>query len=377
MRITDLEKWGGSANESYAWDCLFQEIDLETDELLFEWRASDHFGPDECYNPYRMAGGVGARAAWDWFHMNSVAKDHKGNYLISARYSSSLTYIDGKTGEIIWKLGGKNNMFKDLSGGRATDIFGQHSATWQDNDQSILLYDNHGNNWNHSVPSRGLKLRVDQKAMTAEMIGEAYHPQGYITQSQGSVQQLPNGNIFVGYGFAGAFTEYSSDGQQVICDWQYAPLHYGPTGGFTPGLIQSYRVYKFQWKGFPLQPPDVAFNESAFFVSWNGATEQRYWVLEGVDREDFDAASATGRRWRSASTLEWALVGETLRQGFESAIPVEENFDVYRLTALDKELKTLGMWVVRKNDTQEVVEEEGTMILRDVWGIEVSRFCEF
>lgn len=44
--------------------------------------------------------------AWDYFHINSVDKDEKGDYLISARDAASIYKISGTTGEVLWKLGG-------------------------------------------------------------------------------------------------------------------------------------------------------------------------------------------------------------------------------------------------------------------------------
>jgi len=38
----DLSKVHGREN-GYIWDCVFQEVDVETNDLLFQWRASDHF----------------------------------------------------------------------------------------------------------------------------------------------------------------------------------------------------------------------------------------------------------------------------------------------------------------------------------------------
>lgn len=48
-------------------DSLFQEVDLETGELLFTWRASDHFSLADSHVGYE---GV----AYDFFHINSVDK---------------------------------------------------------------------------------------------------------------------------------------------------------------------------------------------------------------------------------------------------------------------------------------------------------------
>jgi hypothetical protein len=47
-------------------DALFQEIDLETNEVLFSWRALDHISPMDSYEPKARD--------WDVFHMNSIQK---------------------------------------------------------------------------------------------------------------------------------------------------------------------------------------------------------------------------------------------------------------------------------------------------------------
>jgi hypothetical protein len=329
---------GGSNNNSYIWDSLFQEIDIETDELLFEWRASDHFDFSNCYNPWKLQNEeVPGKEGWDWFHLNSVDKDNKGNYLISSRYSHSLAYIDHKTGKVLWQLGGKNNSFTDLSGGIATGLQWQHHATWQDDYTAVTVYDNQAVNWNRTSESRGLKIRLDQEAMTAEVVAMAIHPQHYIVHSQGSMSQLSNGNLLIGYGYAAAMTEYSPDGKEVLCDWQYASLRSGPHGIYSPGLIQSYRTYKLPWKGFPLDSPNVAFEAGIFYVSWNGATEHRKWLLEGSAGADQNL---------------WQLVHETSRRGFETEINMlGTNHTTFRLTAIDGDEKVLGMWVVTPGNT--------------------------
>jgi hypothetical protein len=48
-------------------DALFQELDLETNEVLFEWRALDHVNPMESFEPRGLTG-------WDAYHMNSIQK---------------------------------------------------------------------------------------------------------------------------------------------------------------------------------------------------------------------------------------------------------------------------------------------------------------
>jgi hypothetical protein len=47
-------------------DSLFQEIDLKTNEVIFQWRASDHIALSNSL--------MGVADGYDWFHLNSVQK---------------------------------------------------------------------------------------------------------------------------------------------------------------------------------------------------------------------------------------------------------------------------------------------------------------
>lgn len=58
--------------------------------------------------------------------MNSVAKDSKGNYLVSARHYSTIYYIS-PAGKIIWQLGGRNSSF---AMGEGATFHYQHDARW-------------------------------------------------------------------------------------------------------------------------------------------------------------------------------------------------------------------------------------------------------
>ena len=114
------------AHPDWIWDCVLQEVSVATHDVLFEWRASEHISTNDTYHLVRQAGNH--EDPFDWFHMNSIDKDELGNYLVSARYTHSITYIDGRTGHVIWVLGGKSNMFMDLSDGSAINFAWQHDA---------------------------------------------------------------------------------------------------------------------------------------------------------------------------------------------------------------------------------------------------------
>lgn len=62
----DTRSLGGEKHGSIL-DSGFQEVDLETNELLFEWYASDHFDITDTYREFYGAG-------FDFAHINSVEK---------------------------------------------------------------------------------------------------------------------------------------------------------------------------------------------------------------------------------------------------------------------------------------------------------------
>ncbi|RDW87864.1 hypothetical protein BP5796_03558 [Coleophoma crateriformis] len=316
-------------SKGYLWDCLLQEIDIETGELLFQWRATDHYkvSDSERYLFGGLAGDGSKRAPFDYFHMNSIDKDKKGNYLVSARFTCSVTYINGTTGEIIWILGGKRNMFTDLSGGKALSFGFQHDARWHDNYTTISIFDNGGDGEQSDANTRGILLKMDFEKMTVELLAEYINPEKVLSMSQGSLQILDNGNVFMGYGNSAAYTEYAPNGT-ALCD-----VHFGAKSSFGSPDIQSYRAYKFAWHGFPTTPPNIAISHQndmvAVYVSWNGATEVRKWVIQGVDE-------------RHAAEDAWFPVAEAEKVGFETEF-INLTYPRYlRVLGLDSRGEVLG-----------------------------------
>ncbi|RDW92235.1 hypothetical protein BP5796_01629 [Coleophoma crateriformis] len=354
----DLSSLGGSSNGKI-WDCLVQEIDIETGALLFEWHAAKHFAAAS--SPKQIGGDGGASVfgkPYDYYHMNSIDKDPKGNYLVSSRYMKSVTYIDGRTGDVIWVLGGDQNSFTDLSGGAATNFAYQHDATWQDNYTTITLFDNAAAEGQPSVHdySRGLRIRLDQQAMTAELVTEYLNPTRVRAISQGSLQVVENGNVFLGYGNSGAFTEFAENGT-VLCD-----THMGPQAWFGGGDIQSYRAFKYDWHGYPTTKPDskIVYGEGlTYFVSWNGATEVKRWILQGaVDPEVKDD--------------QWTYVNDTAKTGFETSMELHEDCPRYiRCLALDSKNTVLSVTEIFDTEQEKIwdlppvqVEDNDTVLLK-------------
>ena len=267
-------------------DSLFQEMDIATGDLLFQWRASDYFAIEESLAPIKSFGKT-EELAFDFFHINSISKDAAGDYLISSRYMCALICVNHTSGDLIWQLGGLGNDFTDLSEGAATDFSWQHHASWHDN-ETITVFDNGAYDRLESAKySRGLILSVDQTQMTATLLQDYIPPQGFLAGSQGSVQLLADSDtVLVGWGHTPAYTEFTMDGD-VLCD-----VHIGAVNLDSLGWCKNYRTFKYPWVGHPKSLPDIAMQprENSIYVSWNGATEVDHWLLQsnfGPDNEAF------------------------------------------------------------------------------------------
>jgi Arylsulfotransferase (ASST) len=287
----DLSSVGGSIN-GLAVQGIVQELDIETGELLFEWRSMDHVGLDETYGKLgedRDYPGI------DYFHINSIDVDHDDNLLISARETSTVYKIDRNTGEIIWRLGGKKSDFEMAEG---TRFAFQHDARRLP-DGTISIFDNGSLVFENGLPkaveeSRAIILDPDEREMKATLVHEYTHPDEQHAHAAGNAQVLPNGNVFVGWGRALAVSEFSREGE-LLFDLRLPPQN------------KTYRAFRFPWSAQPSDRPAAAAERTSeeevrIYASWNGATEVATWEvlagpspghlesLDSVPRDGFETA---------------------------------------------------------------------------------------
>jgi Arylsulfotransferase (ASST) len=262
----DLSAVGGPSGGAVT-DSVFQEIDLRTGLVRREWHSLDHVGLSDSYSSPESTS-----TAWpfDYFHINSIDQLAGGSTLISARNTWALYELNTTTGQVTLRVGGRHGEVKPING--AATAF-QHDATVQANG-TISIFDN------GAVPkvhpqSRAIVVSVDPQTRTDTLLARYEHSRGLSSGSQGSVQTLANGDVFVGWGSEPYFSEFSSSGQ-LLYD---AHLH---------GSYESYRSYRFPWTGTPATPPAIAVGGGganapvSVYASWNGATEVASWrVLAG------------------------------------------------------------------------------------------------
>ncbi len=197
-RTMDLTSLGGSATAT-VYSCVVQELDANNN-LVWEWDS--YPGIPITNTVLSVTGDV-----VDYAHCNAVDIDNDGNYLVSNRNLSSITKVDGTTGDIIWQLGGVANEFTFTN----DDGFNlQHDIRRLDNGR-ITMFDN-------GVASRGYSRGVEYEIDEVNMIiTKTWEHTGTFTFCCGNMQTLDNGNRLISWGFAKpSVTEVKPDGTRVF-----------------------------------------------------------------------------------------------------------------------------------------------------------------
>ncbi|HEX5448889.1 MAG TPA: arylsulfotransferase family protein [Gaiellaceae bacterium] len=298
----DLTAYGGKANGLVVGGVV-QEIELPSGRVLFEWRSLDHVGLDESHV------GPNPTGAWDYFHVNSIELDRDGNYLVSARNTWGIYKIDRHTGKVLWRLGGKKS---DFQMGPGTIFAFQHDARSHGGGDALVSLFDDGAGPKVQPFSKALVLALDHKRKRATLHKKFVHHPTLSAHALGSVQLLPNGNWFVGWGTEPYFSEYTPGGKLVFD----AKL---PKGG------QNYRSLKMPWIGHPSEPPIVKASGGTGYVSWNGATEVAAWRVEA-----------------GGSSGSLAGADAVRRTGFETSFELPAGTRFVRVTGVDAQGHELG-----------------------------------
>jgi Arylsulfotransferase (ASST) len=268
-------------------DSVVQEIDLATGLVVFQWDSLDHVPLTATYSalPTKAHVANGTGDPFDYFHANSIEPDKDGNLLISGRNTWAVYKVNRQSAGIVWTLGGKSSSFR--LGAGASFAF-QHDVRVQAfGDQFLTMFDDGaGPPYVHSQ-SRALKLELNLKHLTADVVSQRDHSPSLLSSYEGSDEQLPDLDDFIGWGQQPYFSQYNAQGKLVF------------EGRFVDTNI-SYRAYRAQWSGTPATPPAVATarrgRKMTVYVSWNGATNVDSWRVLGGSSANALKPVATARK---------------------------------------------------------------------------------
>jgi arylsulfotransferase ASST len=225
---------------------IIQELDRDKN-VVFQWRSWDHFQITDVVSHDLTAKTV------DYVHGNSIDVDPDGNLILSSRHMNEITKISRATGDILWRLGGRNNQFTFIN--EPIAFSHQHCARRLPNGH-ITLFDN--GNFRTPEFSRAVEYAIDEVQKTATLVWQYRLNPDVFTVAAGSVQRLSNGNTLIGWGTSmPTLTEVAPDGSLV------SEL------SFESG-IGSYRAFRFEWP--PVKPATVAMNPGTLNMDSNGGS---------------------------------------------------------------------------------------------------------
>ena len=224
----------------------FQELDQNRD-VIFEWRSWDYLDIRETF--VDITGGH-----TDYVHMNSVALDFDGHFIISIREFSTIMKIHRITGDVIWKWGGTQNEFGWINEDRPFAY--QHDARpVKGKPGHYIMFDN-GRESNPEY-SRSVEYRLDTEAMTAEKVWE-YADENWFTVAMGCTQRLSNGNTLIDW---------------PSCDWSSDRL-----GTMRVTEVNANNDLLWEMRSF------TNMNYRCRRYEWDGMMQQPYLVIENMGR---------------------------------------------------------------------------------------------
>ncbi|MCK4677513.1 MAG: aryl-sulfate sulfotransferase [Bacteroidales bacterium] len=252
-RIVDMsEHIVGGRVDATVKDFVIQEFD-KNKNLLYTWKSEDHFnildGNEESIVVDFQASVI------DYAHVNSVTVDSDTSLLISCRHMDEITKIDRRSGDIIWRLGGKNNDFVFI--GDTIGFSHQHSINKLTNG-NILFFDN-GNL--HQPPfSSSVEYELDEDAKTAILVKRIRREPDLFSAYIGSTQRLQNNNTIIDWGnISPSITEFHPDGSLAL-ELDFNDHSFSRT------------VFKFPWQTNVIATSADTIN----FGLWDGFTAEQY-----------------------------------------------------------------------------------------------------
>ncbi|MBU4336691.1 MAG: arylsulfotransferase family protein, partial [Actinobacteria bacterium] len=268
------------------------------------------------------------------FHPNSLDIGSDGEILVSLRNMWAGYAIDRTSGDILWQLNGQQQSDETWSLITPTDdatFSWQHMLRFRGADQISMFDDSccgtdaNGDDEEAQGQSRGLLLDIDFTTETASVATTVYHDPSLSVSSQGSMQELADGDWFVGWGIEPYFSQYGAAGNTA--DTASSNLLYEVKIGDD---LFSYRAFRDTWVGTPTTSPKTvaqsANGQTTVCASWNGSTETVAWrVLAGASESDLSV-----------------VVPNVQRDGFETSATVPGTAEYYQVEALDSAGEVIG-----------------------------------
>ncbi|NIS54050.1 MAG: hypothetical protein GWN94_23620 [Phycisphaerae bacterium] len=178
---------------------VIQELDVNKN-VIFQWRSIDYIPITDSYRNIK-------RSRFGYIHVNSVELDETdGNIILCCRETSEAIKISRVTGEVIWRMTGKQNEFTFINEHpeNAPLYFRVAHDIRRHANGHLTIFDN-GNDMQIGggrTYSRVVEYDLDEVNKTATMVWEYRNDPDYLALHGGACIRLPNGNTIIHWGGA-------------------------------------------------------------------------------------------------------------------------------------------------------------------------------
>jgi len=236
--------------------------------LVFQWKSWDHFSITDSYQDLLIS-------AIDYVHGNSLYDDTDTTLILSSRNMSEVTKINRLNGDIIWRLGGKNNEFTFVNDTRG---FSKQHTVYRLQNGNLLMFDNGVGS--DPLYSRGSEYKIDENNLKVELVNEYRHTPDLYTIIKGSIQRLSNGNTLAFWGHSPFITEFD---QFNSVTWDV---------NFNVGLYPTYRAFRTEWEPYIYTFDTDTLN---FNIVDQGATKTRPFEITNRSNRKISITSVYNR----------------------------------------------------------------------------------
>jgi hypothetical protein len=197
------------------------------DNELWRWRSIDHYDILDVDEYIDLT-----QHQIDWTHCNSIEIDPQGDIIISTRNFDEVTKINRATGNIIWRLGGERNQFTFINDTRGFSR--QHCVRLLANG-NLIMFDN----GDFLLPeySSVVEYKIDETNFTTTLVWRYTRIESIFSRVLGSVQELTNGHILIGWG-ENQNPGVSEINEQDSVEFEMKYIDY----------TRQYRTYRFKWE---------------------------------------------------------------------------------------------------------------------------------
>jgi arylsulfate sulfotransferase len=195
---------------------IIQEI--RDNQVVWQWDGTEH--PELYAESVEGNNFSSTTAINDYLHINSMTLDPAdGNLVCSFRNANMILKIDRNSGDIIWKLGGKNSDFPMTADQK---FLRQHHVTFTDNGNTLMIFDN--GEATERPYTRIDEMQLDEGGRQITGFKSVNIP-GDFVQYMGSVQKIDD-RYFIGGGTSKYVLEFNYNTGEIFFKMQLAKNTY-------------------------------------------------------------------------------------------------------------------------------------------------------